>query len=120
MHKITTGNGDFLFVGVPEDVKPETINTRTTGYLHYRTESCSSTWSHVTLPPGSYPLIADTATITEEQAGMIVELETGIMCAWYTDYDNGPVGFFGYALESFASLLRSNQLTGRYAILKIT
>ena len=66
-------------------------------------------------PEGMWQYHSDSLTITEEQAGEIVELCKGIMCARYEDYSN-TVGFYGSAKSSYASLLRSLGLEGKRII----
>lgn len=64
-----------------------------------------------TMPNGRWSYHSDSLTITEEQAGEIVEMYEGLMCAWYIDYCY--IGIYGYALGSYLSLLRSKQINSR-------
>lgn len=90
MKEITTSKGTFLFVEVPDDIMFQSINFRTKGFMHFKTYSCTSTWSHNALPDGKYQLICTTKNATEEHAAMVVE-EVG--------YINGNIGYKSYHRE---------------------
>jgi hypothetical protein len=70
MKQITTSKGTFLFVEVPDDIMFQSINFRTKGFMHFKTYSCTSTWSHNTLPDGNYQIICTTKNATDESADM--------------------------------------------------
>lgn len=80
---------------------------------------------YIHLPNDSFQFICTSDTITEEQAGEIVDKVSGWHRAIYYDYTAGGRDYrdivesaFDTALESFASLLKSKSLTGNVAILK--
>jgi hypothetical protein len=74
----------------------------------------------VELPPGEYEiLVFNTSTATEEDARKVVEHDAFI--DGYKDYDTDRFHHdtpFIKAIDSLASLLRSKNLEGNYAIIK--
>lgn len=68
------------------------------------------------VPWGSWELIG-TTPLTEEQAGMVVELSDGCKMS-YRRYGEEPWRVTGSSTESFASLLTAHNIpVGRYAVL---
>lgn len=108
MKQITTNNRTLLFVEVPEDIIVRTVSISTGAYLRYRTEKCTSTWSHIKIPQASYHFHGLTDTITEQQASELV---------------GSPITDFAYeyksSIEQLQELLQHHSITGRHAIIEV-
>lgn len=73
-------------------------------------------WNTITLPPGNWRILFTSDTATEYDFAKVVEKEEGYNA--YKEYnENGP-WVHETARASFASLLRSHNLNGRYLIIE--
>lgn len=116
MIEINTSKGHFLFVSLPEGAYNVGLYGET--MLVYKTPSCTSTLSHITLPDNRYIYIATTATLKEEDAAKIVG-NNGMGC-----YDNLQGVYDNVytclsAMQSLTNHLKSHGLTTIHAIVKI-
>ena len=118
MTTLTTTNGKYLAVNVPEGATK--FNTHFNNLI-WSTDDTVHAGNNISLPPGKYELIGLSDSMTEDQAAMVVDNYKGDMSK-YAYYENGDTlpGFWcEFATYSFASLLRSHNVTGRVAILKV-
>ena len=102
MKTITTNNRTLLFVEVPKDADRSQIIAEISEHL---------------IAGGIF--IADTKTITEEQAGKIVERFSHATWRNYECLPQYLENIMRCALDSFSSFLRKHSITGRHAIIEV-
>lgn len=68
------------------------------------------------IPPGNWRILFTSDNPSEEDCSKVAEREM----SGYKDYIEHPKYFFSSARQSFASLLRSHNLQGRYLIIEKT
>ena len=113
MTTLTTTNGKYLAVNVPEGATK--FNTHFNNLI-WSTDDTVHAGNNISLPPGKYELIGLSDSMTEDQAAMVVEhLHRG---NYYENLDD-PFASCASAIECFATWLRANLITGRVAILKV-
>jgi hypothetical protein len=115
--------GEYYYVEVPKDAGGiELWGNLQPDAIRYITMPSNGKFKSnlISIPPGNWQLVCLSDEITQEQASEIIEsLDADDGNIAYTDYVNPESGIsFGYATDSFQSLLKSKQLKGRYAILK--
>lgn len=121
---------NHIGVKLPEDAHSAEIveNPIDGGYLIYMPGLSDSDCEYMSLPYGhSYTLLFTTKDkVTEEMAGEVVERVSGWekplyydYCASGRDYRDIVDAAFKEALPSYNSLLRSLDMTGNWAVLKI-
>lgn len=74
------------------------------------------------LPPGDYQFLFTTQSMTEEQAGSVVEKRKGLMMrVKYAHYRKPDYHYLDTAIESFHSALTAKKLSidNNYAVLKL-
>lgn len=86
-------------------------------WLHFLDEQQNDVYRSLEVDCGQWSLIGISDEITEEQAAMIVEGDRQGYDG-YVEYERDGNFCNQYAVNSFRSLLRSKQLSGRYSILK--
>jgi hypothetical protein len=102
-HQHTSNGKEWLMVEVPSEATDIALRM---SYLDYSTQGGNT---YESLPSGAWHIHSDSLTITEEQAGEIVETEHG----FYVCYDNRDLAPFIYATLSYRSLLRSLNINSR-------
>lgn len=122
MKQITINGRTLLFVEVPEDIILRTISISGDCYLLFRTEKCSSTWSHIKIPQASYQFLGLTDTITDEQATLIFP-KTKETEEYYESYyipvETGDLPVFPTAKIAFNNFLEDQSITGRQTIIEV-
>lgn len=101
-HQHTSNGKEWLMVEVPSDATDVALRM---SHLDYSTQGGCT---YESLPDGTWQIHSDSFTITEEQAGEIVN-PIGVM---YEDYEH-PEDLFMTATLSYLSLLRSKQINSR-------
>ena len=115
MTQFTTSNGDYLACTVPVDILRSSIWIDKYGKMWYKTKSCTSTWSMLTIPAGTYTIIGIAGELSEDQKESIVEYTDRYGRYICYDSDNH---FCLEATHSFASLLRLHNISPDCLILK--
>jgi hypothetical protein len=111
MKQLKINNRDYVFVPVPDGATDISV-----GFSVMRWGIAGKAdFLQLPFTEQIYVLIADTKTITEEQAVEIVE-KSIYNSRLYLNYQFGGVN--EYALDSFKSLLKHHSITGRHAIIE--
>lgn len=113
IHQHNSNGREWLMVEVPSEAWEVVIRDQFgLVYVIDNPDMCNSTYSFVektvALPSGTWRIHSDSFTITEEQAGEIVN-PIGVM---YEDYEY-PEDLFMTATLSYRSLLRSLNINSR-------
>jgi hypothetical protein len=108
-HQHNSNGREWLMVEVPEDARDIQYypNSNTIDYWKHDHTTSSG---EVQLPSGTWRIHSDSLTITEEQAGEIVD-KSHYNRSLYKDYQFG--GIQVEAITSYRSLLRSKQINSR-------
>jgi hypothetical protein len=113
-HKHNSNGREWLMVEVPSEAYNfEGCKDGCSGILEYQLAPDELTGQGIQLPSGIWHIHSDSLTITEEQAGEIVDKDEA---GWYKGYEQSgdyQVISSTLAVKSYRSLLRSLQISSR-------
>jgi len=125
-HQHNSNGREWLMVEVPSDATVElSVDTSVLCYQIPPNTAFNDPMWPINLPSGTWHIHSDSLTITEEQAGEIVERVQGIKKDRYVHYVESYTdhnlkesniyggGYFITAIDSYRSLLRSLNINSR-------